>query len=61
MTDISVYRAGLDVGRAPMMGGAHYVFIMYDMWYFGDLTKLCAYGFHFMFSSTSILKGKSVG
>ena len=44
-----------------MSGGTYYMFDMYDMWHVGELTKLHAYGFQFMFSGTSVSKGKSSG
>ena len=32
-----------------VLGGAYYLFDMYGMWYFEELTKLYAYSFQFMF------------
>ena len=34
------------------------LYCMYGMWYFGELTKLCAYGFIFKVSGTFGSKGK---
>ena len=31
---------------------------MYGMWYFGEITKLCAYGFQFMFHILHDEKGR---
>ena len=43
-------RMGSEVGWSPMTGrGPLYVDCMYGMWYFGEITNLCAYGFQFMF------------
>ena len=55
----SVYRAGLDAVWDPIMGGAYYMFIMYGMWYFGELTKLCTYGFQFMFRVLPVPQGRA--
>ena len=46
-----VCRAGPDLytKRGPMPGGAHNVFIIYGMWCFGELSKLCAYSFSLCF------------
>ena len=46
-------RVGLDIGQGPSMS-----FIMYDMWYYGELTKLYAYGFQFMFQVLLVRKGR---
>ena len=55
MTDRSVYRAGPDAGRGPLC-----VYLcMYGMWYCGELTKLCAYGFQFMFQVLPSSNGKA--
>ena len=34
--------------RYMSLGGAGYMYDMYGMWYFRELTKLRAYGFQFM-------------
>ena len=41
-----------------MTVGAHYIFDIYGMWYFVELTKLCAYGFMVMVSGNFSSKGK---
>ena len=46
-------------GEARGRVGAYYVFIMYGMWYFGELTKLCAYGFQFMFQVLRFSNGRA--
>ena len=58
MPDKSIYLAGLDVRWGLMPGGAHYMFDMYGMWNFGELTKLCAYCFMVMVSGTFDSKWK---
>ena len=60
MTDRSVYRAGLNVGRGPIKGGADYVILcMCGMRYLGELTKTCANGFQFMFQVLRFSNGRA--
>ena len=42
-----------------MTDGAHYMFDMYDMWYFGELAKICTYGFQFMFQILLVPRGRT--
>ena len=42
-------------GRGPLC-----VYLcMYGMWYFGELAKLCAYGFQFMFQVLRFSNGRA--
>ena len=47
------------LGKTQCGIGAQYVFIMYGIWYFGELTKLFAYGFYFMFQVLLVRKGRA--
>lgn len=47
--------AGPDVERGSMVGGTRCI---YGMWYYREVTKLCAYGLMFIVSGTSRSKGK---
>ena len=53
-------RAGPYAGQDPMMGGAHYMFIVCMVCgILGELTKLCAYGFQFMFQVLLVRRGRA--
>ena len=51
--------AGLDVGWGPITGRGPLYVIMYVILSFGELTKLCVYGFPFMFQVLLVPRGRT--
>ena len=51
----------LGLGALHSLGRAHYTYGMCRMWYFGEVTKLCACSFQFFFQVFQDQNGKSSG
>ena len=52
-------RVGPKAKRGSIPGRGLIYVDMYGMWYFGELAKLCAYGFQFMFQLLLFSKGRT--
>ena len=53
------YLSRVWMGPVSQWAGPVMYVVMFGMWYLGELTKLCAYGFQFMFQVLLVPRGRA--